>query len=46
MTTSIIGYFAIAVFGLMMIGIILTGIEYRRLNRNDDAKAREKKRNR
>lgn len=46
MTTSMIGYFAIAVFGLMMIGVILTGIEFRRLSRNDDAKAHEEKKNR
>ncbi|HMM65987.1 MAG TPA: hypothetical protein PKC03_03505 [Dokdonella sp.] len=45
MTTSMIGYFAVLVFGLMIIGIILTGIEYRRLNRKDDAKAAEQKRN-
>ncbi|MEO5629989.1 MAG: hypothetical protein ABIQ62_09505 [Thermomonas sp.] len=39
MTNSMIGYFAIAVFGLLIIGIVLTGIEYRRLRGNDDAKS-------
>jgi len=46
MTTSMIGYFAVAVFGLMLIGIILTGIEYRRLGSDNDAKSPEQKRNR
>ena len=46
MTNSMIGYFAIAVFGLMMVGVILTGIEYRRLKGSDDAKSPEEKSNR
>lgn len=46
MSTSLIGYFAVAVFGLMIIGIVLTAREYRKLNQKDDAKIREKKRNR
>lgn len=36
MTTSMIGYFAVGVFGLMAVGIILTGIEYRRMNKKED----------
>lgn len=46
MTNSMIGYFAIAVFGLMMIGVILTGIEFRRLKGNNDANSLEEKLNR
>ncbi|MDI1253003.1 hypothetical protein [Thermomonas sp.] len=46
MSNPMIGYFAIAVFGLMMIGVILTGIEFRKMRGNDDAKSPEEKSNR
>ena len=39
MSNPMIGYFAIGVFGLMLIGLILTAIEYRRLRSTDGAKA-------
>lgn len=43
MSTLTIFYFAIAVFGLMMIGVILTAIEFRKMSRNEDAKSPEEK---
>ena len=46
MSTPMIGYFAIAVFGLMMVGVILTGIEYRKMRQNEDKKSSEEKLNR
>ena len=46
MTTLEIGYYAVAVCGLLAIGVILTGLEYRKLGRADDANAREEKRDR
>jgi ABC-type long-subunit fatty acid transport system fused permease/ATPase subunit len=33
MTTSTILYFAIGVFSLMVIGIVLTGLEFRRMTK-------------
>lgn len=46
MSTPMLGYFAIAVFGLMMIGVILTGIEYRKMSEKENAKSPEEKSNR
>jgi hypothetical protein len=41
MSTGTIFYFAIGVFSLMVIGIVLTGVEFRRLMReSSSAKSR------
>lgn len=41
MSTATIFYFGIGVFSLMVIGIVLTGLEFRKLNRQStSAKSR------
>ena len=41
MTTGTIFYFAVGVFTLMVIGIVLTGLEFRRLARDSAGKSQE-----
>jgi ABC-type long-subunit fatty acid transport system fused permease/ATPase subunit len=41
MSTGTIFYFAVGVFTLMVIGIVLTGLEFRKMNSDEAARKRK-----